>query len=135
MLPHPAAPNATDVVQFCPNKSAATSSVTNELMPKSITAVDVGKEEVLTAGLPLLRDVSQMSYNHTVVPRYSLNRKYLLSPVLSTDRLNMLEWISSLTLKGSVTYFGGVYCCSLLLRPVPGLSSRTYGQKSREEEI
>ena len=23
MLPHPAAPNATDVVQFCPNKSAA----------------------------------------------------------------------------------------------------------------
>ena len=55
-------------------------------------------EEVLTAGMQQWRDVSQMSYNHTVAPRYSLNRKYLLLLVLSTDRLSMRAWISSSTL-------------------------------------
>ena len=34
-------------------------------MPSSITAPAVGTVEVLTAGMPLLGDVSQMSYNHT----------------------------------------------------------------------
>ena len=107
-------------------------------MPNSITAVDVGTEEVLTAGMPLLGDVSQMSYNHTVVPRYSLNRKYLLLLVLSTDRLSMRAWISSSTQRLSHES-GCLYCCSFLLQSVPGLSSqhktRTHGQKSREEEI
>ena len=50
------------------------------------------------------RDALRISFNRTVVSRYLLNRKYLLSPVLSTDRLNTLGWILSLTFDGSVTY-------------------------------
>ena len=58
----------------------------------------VHMEEVLIAGMQLLGDALRMSFNRTVESRYLLNRKYLLSPVLSTDRLNTLGWILSLTL-------------------------------------
>ena len=61
-------------------------------------------EEVLIAGMQLLGDALRTSFNLIVAPRYSLNRRYLLSPVLSTDRLNMLGWILSFNLNGSVTY-------------------------------
>ena len=43
------------------------------------------------------RDALQTSFNHTAAQRYSLNRRYLPSPVLSTDRVNTLGWILSLT--------------------------------------
>ena len=78
-------------------KAERASFVTNQWTRNSVTGTDVGTEEVLTAGMPLWSDVSQTSYNHTAAPRYSLNRKYLLSLVLSTDRLSMREWISSST--------------------------------------
>ena len=52
----------------------------------------------MIAGMQLWRDVSQTSYNDTVSPRYSLNKKYMLLLVLSTDRLSMREWISTSTL-------------------------------------
>ena len=40
------------------------------------------------------RDVSQTSYDLTVASRYSSNKKYLLSRVLSTDRVSMHAWTS-----------------------------------------
>ena len=96
MLPHPAAPNATDVVQSCPNKSAA-GLICNK-------PVDTQQHQCCGCryggGVDRMqqwRDVSQTSYNHTAAPRYSSNKKYLLLLVLSTDRLSMRAWISSST--------------------------------------
>ena len=54
--------------------------------------------EVLTVDMQHWRDALRISFNHVVAQRYSVNRRYLLSPVLSTDRLNMLGWILCLTL-------------------------------------
>ena len=99
MLPHPAAPNATDVAQSCPNKSAA-GLICNKPVDtqQHHSASDVGTEKVLTAGMQQWLDVSQTSYIHTVAPRYPLHRKCLLSHVLSTVRVSMHN------LNGSVTY-------------------------------
>ena len=117
MLPHPAAANPADVVQFCPNKSAA-GVICNKPVEtiqswtrNSITATAVGMEEVLIAGMQQWCDALQTSYNRIVASRYSLNRKYLLSPVLSMDRLNTLGWILSLTL----TVQSRIWMCPLLL--------------------
>ena len=95
MLPHPAVVDPADVVQFCPNKS---SFATNLWIRNSITVMAVVLEEVLTAGMLLWRVALRMSSNHTVGSRYLLDKKYLLSLVSSTDRLNTLGWILSLTL-------------------------------------
>ena len=54
-------------------------------------------EEVLTADMQLLGDALRISLNRTVGSKYLLSKRYLLSPVLSTDRLNTLGWILSLT--------------------------------------
>ena len=53
MLPHPAAPNAADVVQSCPNKSA-TGLICNKPVD---TAAPLGTEEVLIAGMQQWSDV------------------------------------------------------------------------------
>ena len=121
MLPHPAAPIAADVVQSCSNKSAAGVICKNQWTRNSITATAVGTVEVLFAGMQLWCDALQTSYNHTVEPKYSLNRKYLLSPMLSTDRLNTLGWILSLTL----TVRSRIWMCPLLL---PSLAIRPWSQ-------
>ena len=59
-------------------------------------AVDM--EEVLIVDMQHWRDALRTSFNRTVGSRYLLNKKYLPLPVLSTDKLNTLEWILSLTL-------------------------------------
>ena len=80
MLPHPAAPNAADIVQSCPNKSAAVQSATNQWIHSSTTAMVVGTAEVLIADTLQWPDVWRTSYTHTVLPRCSLNTRCLLSP-------------------------------------------------------
>ena len=104
ILPHPAAFNAQTKVR-------RVSSATNQWMRNSIIATAVGAEEVLTAGLHLWGDALQTSFTHTVAPRCSSNRKYLPSPVFSTDRLNMLGWVLSLT----STARSRMWMCLLLL--------------------
>ena len=52
---------------------------------------------VLIADMQHWPDVLQISFNHTVGSKYLLNKKYLPSLVLSTDKLNMLGWTLSLT--------------------------------------
>ena len=54
-------------------------------------------EVVLIAGMQQWRIALRMSFNHTVGSKYLLNKKYLLLPELSTDKLNTLGWILSLT--------------------------------------
>ena len=51
MLPHPAAANPADAVQFCPNKVQRVSSATNQWTQNSLTATAVSMEEVLIAGM------------------------------------------------------------------------------------
>ena len=83
MLPHPAAANPADVVQFCP--------ATNLSIRNSIIAMATDMEEVLIADMQHWRDALRISFNHTVVSQYLLNKKYLPLLVLSTDKLNTLE--------------------------------------------
>ena len=83
---------------LCLTKVRQVSFATNLWIRNSITVMAVVMEEVLIAGMQHWRAALRMSFNHTVGSRYLLNRRYLLSPVLSTDRLNTLGWILSLTL-------------------------------------
>ena len=139
MLPHPAAANAADVVQSFPNKSAAGVICNKPVDRNSITATAVGTVEVLIAGMQLLGDALRTSFNHVVAPRYSLNRRHLLSPVLSTDRLNTLGWILSLTSTvRSRTWMCPLLLPSLAIRPwsqQPAQKTRTYGQERGKEQI
>ena len=96
---------------FALTKVRRVSSATNQWTRTSITAMAVGTVEVLIAGMQLLGDALRTSFNHTVAPRYSFNRRYLLSPVLSTDRPDTLGWILSLT----STARSRIWMCPLLL--------------------
>ena len=58
--------------------------------------VDV--EEVLIADMQHWRDALQISFKRTVGSKYLLNKKYLPSLVLLTDKQNVLGWTLSLTL-------------------------------------
>ena len=88
MLPHPAAANPADVVQFCPNKSAAGVICNKPLDPKQHHCYGC-------------RYGGGVDRRHAALGvKVLLNRKYLPLPVLSTDKLNTLEWILSSTLTG-----------------------------------
>ena len=136
MLSHPAAPNAADVVQSCTKKVQRASSATNQWTRNSTTATAVGMEEVLIAGMQQWRDALQTSYNRIVASRYSLNRKYLLSRVLSTDRLNMLVWILSLTSTvQSRIWVYPLLLLSLAVRPWSLLPTQKHDLWPRERSI
>ena len=81
----------------------------------------------MIAGMQLLGDALRTSFNHIMAQRYSLNRRYLLSPVLSTDRLNALGWILSLTL----TVRSRTWMCPLLL---PSLAIRPWFQQPAQNQ-
>ena len=85
MLPHPVAANPADVVP-------PVLFATNLWIRNSIIAMVADTEVVLIADMQHWPDVLQISFNHTVGSKYLLNKKYLPSLVLSTDKLNMLGW-------------------------------------------
>ena len=87
---------------FAPTKVRQVSFATNLWIRNSITVMAVVMEEVLIAAMQLWGDALRTSFNRTVGSRYLLNRKYLLSPVLSTDRLNTLGWILSSTVQSRI---------------------------------
>ena len=97
MLPHPVAANPADVVQFCPNKSAAGVLGNKPLDPKQHHCLASDMEEVLIADMQHWRDALRISFIRTVGSKYLLNKKYLPLLVLLTDRLNTLGWTLSLT--------------------------------------
>ena len=75
-------------------------------------------EEVLTVDMQHWRDALRISFNRTVELKYLLNKKYLPLLVLSTDRLNMLGWILSLTLTvQSRIWMSLLLLLSLAVRP------------------
>ena len=99
MMPHPAASSAADVVQSCPNKSAA-GMICNK-------PVDLQQHHCYgcryEGGVDRRHDVLLTSYTHTVAPRYSLNRKYLLSLVVNGQREHArMDLVFNLN--GSVTF-------------------------------
>ena len=99
ILPHPAAANPADVVQFLPQQKCGGPDLQQTSGPEtaSLLCLSVWRRWLIE-GMQLLGDALRTLFNPIVASRYSLNRKYLLSPVLSTDKLNTLGWILSLTL-------------------------------------
>ena len=81
----------------------------------------------MIAGMQLLGEVLRTSFNYTVAQRYSLNRRYLPSPVLSTDRLSTLGWTLSLTF----TVRSRIWMCPLLL---PSLAIRPWSQQPAQNQ-
>ena len=128
MLPHPVAANPADVVQFCPNKSAAGVICNKPLDPKQHHCYGCRYGGVDRRHAALARCLADII--STVGSKYLLNKKYLPLLVLLKDRLNTLGWTLSST---------SMVQCSLLLQSVPGVScqhkTRTYGQKSGEDQI
>ena len=127
MFPHPAAANATGVVQSCSNKSAAglicNKPVDTQQRHCCGCRYGGGVDRRHAAVRRCLADV----HNHTVAPRYSLNRKLQLLLVLSTDRLSMLGWILSLT----STVRSRIWMCPLLLL---SLAIRPWSQEPAQNQ-
>ena len=90
MLPPSAAANPADVVQFCPNKSAAGVICNKPLDPKQHHCYGCRYGEVLTVDMQHWRVALRISFIRTVGSKCLLNKKYLPLLVLSTDRLNTL---------------------------------------------
>ena len=124
MLPHPAAPNAADVVQSCPNKSAAGLICNEPVDPQQHHCyecrygggVDRTHVAVARCQADVIHSHSGTKFFEQEVP--ALTR--VLNGQRERQRLcHVPECIR---------------CCSLLLQSVPGLSSlhktRTNGQKS-----
>ena len=139
MLPHPAASNATDVVQSCPNKSAAglicNKSVDTQQHHCYGCRYGGGVDRRHAAVARCLADVIQSHRGAKVfieqdVP--ALTR--VVNGQTEHARMDLV-----FNVNGSVHISGCIHCCSFLLQSVPGLSNqhqtRTYGQKSREEQI
>ena len=127
MLPHPAAPNAADVVQFCTNKSAAGVICNKPVDPQQHHCYGCRYGGGVDRRHAAVGDALRTSFNHVVAPRYSLNRRHLLSPVLSTDRFNTLGWILSLT----STVRSRTWMCPLLL---PSLAIRPWSQQPAQNQ-
>ena len=83
---------------FDPTKVRQVSFATNLLIRNSIIVMAADMEVVLTVDMQHWRDALRIPFNRTVGSKYLLNKKYLPLPVLSTDKLNTLEWILSSTL-------------------------------------
>ena len=138
MLPHPAVTLPADVVLFCPTKVRQVSFATNLSILNSIIVMAVVMEEVLIVDMQHWRDALRISFNRTAEPKYLLNKKYLPLPVLSTDKLNTLGWILSLTLTGQLRiWMSLLLLLSLAVRPwfCRQHKTRTHGQESGEEQI
>ena len=89
---------------LAPTKAQRASFVTNQWTRNSITAADVGTEEVLIAGMQLWGGVSQTSYNHTVAPRYSLNNEVPALTRVVNGQTEHARMDLVFNLNGSVTY-------------------------------
>ena len=128
MLQHPAVPNAADVVQFCPNKGAAGVICNKPVDPQQHHCYGCryggGVDRRHAALARCLADIIQ---SHSGVKVRHRTGRYLLSPVLSSDKLNTLEWILSLT----STVRSRIWMCP----PALTHKTMTYGQKSGKEQV
>ena len=85
------------------------------------------------------RDVWQTSYNHTAAPKYSSNRKYPLSHVLSTVTVGMLAWTSFPTSTDqSHIWMSLLLLLSLAIRPwsqQPAQDQDSWPQKAEKNKF
>ena len=132
MLPHPEAPNAADVVQSCPNKSAADVICNKPVDPQQHHCYGCryggGVDRRHAAVWRCLADVIQ---THSGAKVFIEQEVLALTRVVNSQsehaRMDLVfqsQWISYIP--------GCVHCCSFILQSVPGLSSqhqtRTHGQ-------
>ena len=139
MLPHPAAAYPADVVQFCPNRSAAGVICNKPVDPKQhhcyVCRFGGGVDRRHAAVGRCLADVIQ---SHCGVEVFIEQEVPALTRVVNGQtehaRMDLV-----FNLNGSVTYLDVSIFCSFHLQSVPGLCSqhktRTYGQASRKEQI
>ena len=126
MLPHPVAANPAEVVQFCPNKSAAGVICNKPLDPKQHHCYGcrygAGVDRRHAA---LARCLADIIHSHST---------RVVNGQTEHARMDLV-----FNLNGSAHVFGCLYRCSLLLQSVPGFccqhKTRTYGQESGEEQI
>ena len=139
MLPHRAAANAADVVQFCPNKSVDGVICSRPVDPKQHHCYGgrygggVDRKHA-AVGEMLLR----MSINLIVASKVFIEQEVPALTRVVKGQTAHARMDLVFNLNGSVV-FGCVHCCSFLLQSVPGLCSqhktRTYGQEIGEEQI
>ena len=118
MLPHPVAANPADVVQFCPNKSAAGVICNKPLDPKQHHCCGCryggGVERRHAA---LARCLADIIHSHSGVKVF-IEQEVPALLVLSTDRVNTLGWILSSTSTGqSRIWMSLSLLLSLAVRP------------------
>ena len=81
------------------------------------------------------RDALRMSFNRTAGSKNLLNKKYLLLPVLSTDRLNTLGWTLSLTSTVQLRIWMSLLLpLSLAVRPLVSAASTKPGHMAKRAE-
>ena len=140
MMPHPAAANPADVVQFCPNKSAAGVICNKPLDPKQHHCYGCryggGVDRRHAA---LARCLADIIHSHSGVKVFIEQEVPALARAVNGQtehaRMDLV-----FCLHGSITYvFGRLYRCSFLLQSVPGFccqhKTRIYGQESGEDQI
>ena len=96
MLSHLVAANPADVVQFCPNKSAAGVICNKPLDSKQHHCYGCQYGGVDRRHAAVARCLADIIHSHSGVKVF-IEREVPALPVLSTDRLNTLGWILSLT--------------------------------------
>ena len=139
MLPHPAVADPADVVQFCPNKSAAGVICNKPLDPKQHHCYGCryggGVDRRHAALARCLADVIQ---SHSGAKVFIEQEVPALTRVVNGQtehaRMDLV-----FDLHGSITYLDVSIVAPFSCLTVPGLSSkhktRTYGQKSEEDQI
>ena len=139
MLPHPAAPNASDIVRSSPNYSAA-----GVICNKPVDAQQHHCNGCRYGGGVDRRHAAVARCIADVIQSHSGARVFIELEVPALTRVvNGQTEHARMDLvyrpKRLSHVFGCLHCCSFLLQSVPGLSSqhktRTHGQKSREEQI
>ena len=136
MLPHPVAANPADVVQFCPNKSAAGVICNKPLDPKQHHCYGCryggGVDRRHAA---LARCLARISFIRTAGSKYILNKKYLPLLVLLTNKLNTLGWtLSSTFMVRSRIWTSLLLLPSLAIRPLVSAASTKPGLMAKRAE-
>ena len=136
MLPHPVAANPADVVQFCPNKSAAGVICNKPLDPKQHHCYGCryggGVDRRHAALARCLADIIQ---SHSGVKVFNEQEVPALTRVVNGQtRMDLV-----FNLHGSITYLDVSIVASLLLQSVSGgccqHKTRSYGQESGEGQV
>ena len=137
MLPHPAAPNAADVVQFCPNKSAAGVICNKPVDPQQHHCYGCRYGGgVDRRHAPVGRCLSDVIQSHSGAKVFIEQEVLALTRVVNGQtehaRMDLV-----FNLNGSVTYVDvsivAPFSCNPSLVSAASTKTRTYGRNSGKE--